>query len=122
MTNRPPRRRVLFVEDESGLRRAYERYFASRYDVQFAETGAQALGTLRASVPDVLVLDLRLPDADGLELLREIRGLQPTLPVIVTTSYTSMQPLIEVLGIDHSGFLLKPFELNDLGARIDAAG
>jgi DNA-binding response OmpR family regulator len=121
VTERLARRRVLFVEDESGLRRAYERYFGARYDARFAATGAEALDALRGAPPEVLVLDLRLPDADGLELLREIRTLEPTLPVIVTTSYTSMQPLIEVLGIEHSGFLLKPFDLNDLGARIDAA-
>lgn len=116
-----PRRRILFVEDEEGLRRAYERYFRSRHDIHFAATGAEARSALAAKVPDVLVLDLRLPDVDGLELLREIRTAHAELPVIVTTAYSSMQPLIEVLGMGHSGFLEKPFDLKTLSERIDAA-
>ncbi len=70
----------------------------------------------------MLVLDLRLPDTDGITLLQEIRRSQPALPVIVTTSYVSMEPLINVLDLGHSGYLVKPFDLEDLAARIDALG
>lgn len=115
------RRRVLFVEDEQGLRDAYQRYFGPRYDARFAASGAEARKELSAKTPDVLVLDLRLPDVDGLELLREVRAEHAELPVIVTTAYSSMQPVIEVLGMGHSGFLEKPFDLKTLGDRIDAA-
>src|SRR5437762_256154 len=69
-----------------------------------------------------LVLDLRLPDTDGVTLLQEIRQSRPSLPVIVTTSYVSMEPLINVLDLGHSGYLVKPFDMEDLAARIDALG
>lgn len=116
------RRRVLFVEDESALRRTYQRFFATRYDVAFAATGTEARHQLDTFQPEVLVLDLRLPDTDGITLLQEIRQSRPSLPVIVTTSYVSMEPLIQVLDLGHSGYLVKPFELDDLAARIDGLG
>ncbi|HVH08179.1 MAG TPA: response regulator [Gemmatimonadales bacterium] len=116
------RRRVLFVEDESALRRTYQRFFATRYDVAFAATGTEARHQLDSFQPEVLVLDLRLPDTDGVTLLQEIRQSRPTLPVIVTTSYISMEPLFQVLDLGHSGYLVKPFELDDLAARIDGLG
>ncbi|MBI4421741.1 MAG: response regulator [Gemmatimonadetes bacterium] len=115
-------RRVLFVEDEATLRSAYQRYFASRYAMAFAATGARGMEQLEAFGPDVLVLDMRLPDTDGVDVLREMRAQRPNLPVVVTTAYASMQPLLEVLGLAHSGFLIKPFELEALGVAIDAAG
>jgi len=113
-------RRVLFVEDESALRRTYQRYFSTRYDVAFAASGSEARRQLEDFRPEVL--DLRLPDTDGVTLLQEIRQSRPSLPVIVTTSYVSMEPLIHVLDLGHSGYLVKPFDMEDLAARIDALG
>ena len=116
----PPRRKVLFVEDEPTLRRMYNRFFAHRYDVAFAASGSEARSQMDAFQPEVQVLDLSLPDTDGITLLQEIRASRPTLPVIVTTSYVSMEPLINVLDLGHSGYLVKPFDMDDLAARIDA--
>lgn len=116
------RRKVLFVEDESALRSMYERFFASRYDMAFASNGTEALSQLADFAPNVLVLDLRLPDTDGVALLQRIRTTRPDLPVVVTTAYASMEPLMHVLDLGHSGYLVKPFDLDELAARIDATG
>jgi len=115
------RRKVLFVEDETALRRTYNRFFAERYDIAFAASGTEARRQLQEFDPEVVVLDLRLPDTDGVTLLQEIRVQRPSLPVIVTTAYVSMEPLINVLDLGHSGYLIKPFDMEDLAARIDAA-
>lgn len=120
MTDPTPRRRVLFVEDEPALRFSYERYFRNRYEVAFAATGAEALAQLAAVVPDVLILDMRLPDTDGVDLLRRVRDQRPDIPVLVTTAYVSMEPRLRVLDLAFNGYLIKPFELRDLGDRIDA--
>jgi DNA-binding response OmpR family regulator len=114
------RRRVLIVEDEPALRLSYERHFKPRYDLIFASTGAEALARLAEARPDVAVLDMRLPDTDGVELLRRIRSTQPGLPVIITTAYVSIEPQLKVLDLPHSGYIVKPFRLDELGARIDA--
>jgi DNA-binding response OmpR family regulator len=116
------RRRVLFVEDEPALRFSYERFFRNRYDLAFAATGAEAIEQLHATRPDVLILDMRLPDTDGVDLLRRVREERPDLPVLVTTAYVSMEPRLRVLDLPFQGYLIKPFELRDLGDRIDALG
>jgi two-component system OmpR family response regulator len=120
MTQPSRRRRVLIVEDEPALRLSYERAFQPRYDLIFAATGAEALEQLKEQRPDVAVLDMRLPDTDGVDLLRRIRVDLPELPVIITTAYMSIEPQLKVLDLPHSGYIVKPFRLDELGARIDA--
>jgi two-component system, NtrC family, response regulator GlrR len=116
------RRKVLFVEDDPLVRSTYERFFASLYDMTFAASGSEALRRLKGLTPDVLVLDMRLPDTDGVALFQSIRASHPGLPVIVTTAYESMEPLLATLDLGHSGYLVKPFDMDDLAARIDAVG
>lgn len=120
MTEATRRRRVLIVEDEPALRLSYDRAFRPRYDLAFATNGAEALEQLLLHRPDVAVLDMRLPDTDGIELLRRIRVSHPDLPVIITTAYLSIEPQLKVLDLPHSGYIVKPFRLDELGARIDA--
>ena len=110
------------MEDEASLRSSYQRFFEGRYTMAFAQNGAEALERLTEFQPDVLVLDMRLPDTDGIALLQRIRETRPTLPVVVTTAYVSMEPLMHVLDLGHSRYLVKPYDLHELAAAIDAAG
>lgn len=118
----PSPRKVLFVEDEAALQYSYERFFKGKYSMAYAPTGAEAMRQLETFEPDVLVLDMRLPDTDGIALLQRIREQRPTLPVVVTTAYVSMEPLMNVLDLGHSRYLVKPYALTELAAAIDAAG
>lgn len=122
MSDSPTSLRVLFVEDEADLRRAYGRFFGNRYELAFAATGAEALSVAEAFLPDLVVLDMRLPDTDGIEVLRALRLTHPKLRAVITSAYSSMEPLVEVLGLEYDRYLIKPFALNDLEAAIDAAG
>ena len=113
--------RVLFIEDEEALSSAYQRYFQNRLTMAFAASGEEAVAQLDAFRPELLVLDMRLPDTDGVDLLRRLRAAQPGLPVVITTAYASMEPLMGVMGLSHSGFLVKPFELAELEKLLSAA-
>ena len=93
MTQATRRRRVLIVEDEPALRLSYDRAFRPRYDLAFASNGAEAMEKLEQHQPEVAVLDMRLPDTDGIELLRRIRVSHPNLPVIITTAGLHRQTL-----------------------------
>ena len=115
--------RVLVVEDEGPMR---DLVTAELLDRGIAAAGAADLAAARALLGerefDVVLLDMRLPDTDGLELLRRIRDIHPDVPVIITTAYVSVEPQLRVLDLAHSAYLIKPFDLDDLGAAIDRAG
>lgn len=87
----------------------------------FAGTGAEVVPQLEQFHPDVVVLDMHLPDTDGIEVMRRLRDLQPELPIVITTGYLSVEPMIDILGLGHRGYLLKPFSMEDLAALIDDA-
>src|SRR6476646_6215928 len=66
--------RVLFIEDEGALQQSYRRFFGRRYEVASAGSGADAMRQISAYRPEVAVLDMRLPDTDGIDLLRRLRA------------------------------------------------
>lgn len=113
--------RVMFIEDEATLRKSYERFFTDRYDMSFAASGAEAVSKVQTFSPEVVVLDLRLPDTDGIEVMRKLREIDPQVPVIITTAYVSMGPLVSMLALGRTSFMTKPFDLNDLAKKIDQA-
>lgn len=113
--------RVLFVEDEPELQRAYSRFFGSRYDMAFAGTGAEVVPQLEEFRPDVVVLDMHLPDTDGIEVMRRLHDVSPEIPIVITTAYMSVEPMVDILGFGHRGYLLKPFPMEDLATLIDEA-
>src|SRR5437588_12095956 len=92
-------RRVLFVEDESALRRTYQRFFSTRYDVAFAASGSEARRQLEGFRPGVLVPDLRLPDTVGVTLVQALRQSRPSAPGSVTTSFVGREPLVNVVDL-----------------------
>lgn len=115
------RTRVMFIEDEVTLRKSYEKFYADRYAMEFAASGAEAVAKVGAFDPEVVVLDLRLPDTDGIEVMRQLREKDPRVPVIITTAYVSMGPLVSMLALGRTSFMTKPFDLNDLAKKIDEA-
>jgi two-component system OmpR family response regulator len=116
------RRKVLIVEDEATLTGAYRRFFAGRYEMRFAATGAEVAALAASFTPDVAVVDLNLPDTDGFDVVRRLRERHPGLPVVITTAYASMAPVVESMGLGRGGCLVKPFGFDELGTCIDAAG
>lgn len=122
MSHPEVRRRVLIVEDETALLAAYRRYFAGRYELAVASSGAEAERVSATFRADVAVVDLNLPDTDGFEVVQRLRELNPSLPVVITTAFESMVAVVESMGLPSVTCLLKPYALDELGACIDAAG
>lgn len=112
--------RVLVVEDEFAiakpLRNALER---DGYMVSVADTGAQALKLVRSWVPDVVLLDLMLPDIDGREVAKEIRSFSG-VPIIMVTARADESDRIVGLEIGADDYVTKPYSLGELMARIRA--
>ncbi|MEH3077499.1 MAG: response regulator [Quadrisphaera sp.] len=113
--------RVLVVEDEPALARALAITLrAKRYDVDVAHTGAAALDAAATRRPDVVVLDLGLPDLDGLDVLRGLRGWS-AVPVVVLSARHDSSEKVEALDAGADDYVTKPFAVDELLARLRAA-
>jgi two-component system, OmpR family, KDP operon response regulator KdpE len=114
--------RVLVVDDEPHLLRALSLNFTSRgFDVTTASTAALALAQIDRQLPDAVVLDLGLPDRDGLEVIAELAAEGVQLPIIVLSARTGSQDKVTALDLGAVDFVTKPFDMNELIARLRAA-
>lgn len=106
---------VLLVEDTLTLARSYIQFLRDEpYDVEHVDLGKKALEAYRTKRPDVMLLDLMLPDMDGMEVLRQIRETDPTLPVIMITAHGSVQTAVNAMQGGAGDFLVKPFNAERL--------
>ena len=111
---------IAVVEDDTHIRDAVTRGLAERgHTVLGASTGLGALGEIVDQRPDVVVLDLGLPDIDGLELLRMLRAVS-TVPVIVATARDDEGEIIRTLDAGADEYVVKPYSADQLDARIRA--
>lgn len=111
---------VLIIEDELRIRETLARRLAERgYDVESAATGLGGLEAVVAKYPDVVILDLGLPDVDGREVLKMIRAVS-AVPVIVATARDDETEIVSVLDAGADDYVVKPFSAEQLEARIRA--
>ncbi len=115
-----PVTRVLIVEDEPALLRALRINLRARsYDVTTAPTGRAALAEAAKRPPDAVILDLGLPDVEGVEVIRELRGWSRA-PVIVLSGRTGSGDKIGALDAGADDYVTKPFSMEELLARLRA--
>ncbi|MEV4136741.1 response regulator [Dactylosporangium sp. NPDC049742] len=112
--------RVLIVDDEPQILRALRINLQARhYDVVSAADGTQAIAAVEAEHPDVVVLDLGLPDVDGVQVIRALRAWTP-VPVIVLSGRRSSTDKIDALDAGADDYVTKPFDIGELLARLRA--
>ncbi|MET7948331.1 response regulator [Micromonospora sp. NPDC005324] len=112
--------RILVVDDEPQILRALRiNLRARRYDVDVAGTGAAALKAAATHPPDLVVLDLGLPDIDGVEVIRGLRG-WTTVPIIVLSGRAGSEDKVAALDAGADDYVTKPFGVEELLARIRA--
>jgi DNA-binding response OmpR family regulator len=110
--------KILIIDDESSLRETLGRILQrAGYAVQAAADGQQALDLVHHQAFNLAYLDLHLPGMDGIQILKEIRKLQPKLPVIMLTGFGTLQSAVEALRLGATDYLLKPFDPEVLVAR-----
>jgi len=112
---------ILLVDDETAIQRALEPLLRSRgYDVESARTAREAMEAFTRHQPDLVILDLGLPDADGLELCRRIR-MQSEIPILVLSARGAEQDKVKALDEGADDFVTKPFGPEELLARVRSA-
>lgn len=114
--------RILLVEDDAELRVLVEgRLKESGYNVRTAETGTQALERVGDQVPDLVLLDVMLPELDGLEVCRRLRAQYPLLYIIMLTARSDELDRVVGLEVGADDYVTKPFSLQELVARVRSA-
>ena len=113
--------RVLVVDDEPAIRRALSVNLVARgYLADLASTGAQALALAAANHPDIVILDLGLPDLDGIDVIHGLRGWS-AVPILVLSARDNEQQKVEALDAGADDYLTKPFGMDELFARLRSA-
>lgn len=111
--------KILIVDDEPNILDIVEAYLvAQKYHVMRAETGKEAMDKFQSFQPDLLVLDLMLPDMTGLEICEEIRK-KSNVPIIMLTAKSSESDILTGLRIGADDYLVKPFSPKELVARVE---
>jgi len=112
---------IAIVDDDGAIRTALGRALRmENYDVELFEDGTSALKSIQLRAPDAIVLDLQLPDIDGLEICRRIRRAGDATPILMLTARDAVNDRVEGLDVGADDYLVKPFDLAELLARLRA--
>jgi len=111
-------RSILIVDDDPNFCEGLRLALKDRYTVFTADSVQAAREELRKAPPALILLDFRLPDGSGLDLLREIKATHPSIPVILLTAYGSEDLLLRALRAGVRDYFRKPFRLQELLSRI----
>jgi len=113
---------VLVVDDELLIRKSLAKVLKARsYSVELASTGAEGLEKVSDTRPHVMILDMRLPDTDGLSVLRQVRRIDPLLQVIVITAFGDVQTAVDAMKLGACDFMRKPYEMEDIALAVESA-
>jgi DNA-binding NtrC family response regulator len=114
--------KILIVDDEERFRNTMCKLLTVEgFEASTAGSGTQALEELRQRAYDVVILDVRMPEMTGVQVLAEIRKIDPEIEVIIMTGYASVDTAKEIMRIGAYDYLLKPYAINELIEKIDAA-
>ena len=115
------RARILVVDDEVGPRESLRMILKPSYDIATADSGDTALKTLEAFSPDLVFMDIKMPKMDGIELLRRIKAIDPTIEAVMITAYASLDTVKNALTHGAFEYLIKPFSRTDLEETVRRA-
>ncbi len=112
--------RILIVDDEQSSRRSLSLILRQKgYDTDTAETGGEALSKAQEGAFDLVILEIRLPDVSGTELIAPLQGIHPDIATIMTSGYGTHEDAVQALNQGASAYVNKPINLVELGAVIE---
>jgi DNA-binding NtrC family response regulator len=113
-------KKVLVVDDEAPLRDILQRGLTQMggFTVEVAQNGQEAIEKIESEIFDLVLTDLMMPEMDGMELLKIIKGTRPEVPVIMMTAYGSIDTAVEAMKTGANDYITKPVDLRDLLLRI----
>jgi len=116
-----PRRRILLVDDEQDILDILHEHFAKECDVETAADGMTALAIVRARRPDVIFLDINMPGINGVDVLKSVKEIDATIPVLMVTANADNALAAEAIKRGAFSYVPKPFDLKYLNHLVAAA-
>lgn len=114
--------KVLIIDDEPSIARSLSRVLTDRsYDVESASTGSEGLAKVEAWRPQIVLLDLKLPDSNGLDLIPKIRRIEASTRVIVLTAYADTTAAVQAIKRGAIDFLKKPYDMDEVVLSVETA-
>lgn len=117
------RKRILAVDDESDVLLILKTALAEEFDVLTATNGMDALAIASEERPDLIILDIMMPEMDGMEVLGELKAMEETaeIPVVFLTGLSDKEKIREALGKGTAYYIVKPFDCQDLINKVKLA-
>jgi two-component system response regulator AtoC len=112
---------ILVVDDENGVRQSFNMVLKDAYSVLLAATGKEAIDVFTTAAVDLILLDIRLPDIDGLDLLEKLKELDPNTEIIMVTAVNEIQPAVKAIKLGAYEYVVKPFVVADVLTLIERA-
>ena len=107
--------KILVVDDEEGIRESLKLILGDHYDIILTDSGEQALRLVEGDPAIALVLmDIKMPKVDGLDVLKEMKAKRPGLKVIMVTGYKAVETAGEAARLGASGYIIKPFKSDEI--------
>jgi two-component system, NtrC family, response regulator AtoC len=115
-------RKLLIIDDEASVLESLEMFFSDNgYDVACAGTAREGIDKTLASRPDVIILDIRLPDKDGFQVLEELKRCKDATPVIMITAFHDMETTIKTVKLGAFEYIPKPIDVDELERAVRKA-
>lgn len=110
--------RILICDDEPGVRESLKLILDREYELAYATNGQEALEHLRRHEADLAILDIKMPQLNGLEALQALKRLRPTLRILMITGYESSDVASEAIQLGADDYLTKPFEREKVREKV----
>lgn len=105
---------ILVVDDERGVRQSFNMVLKDDYNVLLAQNGAEAVDIFRKNSVDLILLDILLPDTDGLALLEKLKGIDPNMEIIMVTAVKEIETAVKAIKLGAYEYIVKPFVVEDV--------
>ncbi|MBW1773860.1 MAG: sigma-54-dependent Fis family transcriptional regulator, partial [Deltaproteobacteria bacterium] len=112
---------ILVIDDEHGIRQSFKMVLKDDFNVLLAETGAKAIDVFTKNSVDLILLDILLPDTNGLDLLKKLKQIDPNTEVIMVTAVKEIQTAVTAIKLGAYEYVIKPFVVDDVINTINRA-
>ena len=106
--------KILIVDDELGIRESLKLILEKNYDISEVTNGEECVDYLKQNSTDLVLLDIKMPRVSGLEILKQVKEINPDIKVIMVTGYKSVETASEAIKSGASDYIVKPFNSKDI--------